>query len=51
MRELCQKMLDGKGTPDDWETSVVVPISKEKDALNCGSNRSVKLLEHGIKIV
>ena len=24
MRKLCQKVLDGKGMPDDWKTSVVV---------------------------
>ena len=28
MRELCQSMLDGKGMPNDWKTSVV-PIYKE----------------------
>ena len=52
MRELCQRVLDGKGMPDDWKTSMVVPIYKGKgDVLNCGSYRGVKLLEHGMKIV
>ena len=30
MVELCQRVLDEKGMPDEWQTSVVVPIFKEK---------------------
>ena len=50
--QLCQRVLDGKGIPDEWKTSVVVPIFKGKgDVMNCGSYRGVKLLEHGMKII
>ena len=28
MLELCQHVLDGKGMPDEWQTSVLVPIFK-----------------------
>ena len=42
--------FDGKGIPDEWKTTNVEPIFKGKgDAMNCGSYREVKLLEHGIK--
>ena len=52
MLQLCQRVLDGKGIPDKWKTSVVVPIFKEKgDAMNYGSHRGVKLLKHGMKII
>ena len=52
MLQLCQRDLDGKGIPDEWKTSVVVPIFKGKgDVMNCGSYRGVKLLEHGMKII
>ena len=52
MMELCQRVLDGKGIPDEWKTSVIVPIFKGKgDVMNCGSYRGVKLLEHAIKYV
>ena len=30
MVELCQSMLDGRGMPDEWALSVVVPIFKGK---------------------
>ena len=35
MLQLCQRVLDGKGIPDEWKTSVVVPIFKGKgDVMN-----------------
>ena len=52
MVELCQHVLDGKGMPDEWQTSVLVPIFKGKgDVRNCNTYRGVKLLEHAMKIV
>ena len=52
MMELCQRVLDGRGMPDEWKTSVIVPICKEKGGvMSCGSYRGVKLLEHAMKIV
>ena len=51
MMELCQRVLDGRGMPDEWKTSVIVPIFKGKsDVISCGSYREVKLLEHTTKI-
>ncbi|XP_068741970.1 uncharacterized protein [Montipora capricornis] len=45
-------VLDGKGMPDEWAMSVVVPIFKGKgDAMRCGAYRGVKLLEHAMKII
>ena len=52
MVELCQGVLDGRGMPDEWGLSAVVPIFKGKgDAMRCGAYRGVKLLEHAMKIV
>ena len=52
MMDLCQRVMNNIGMPDEWKTSVIVPIFKEKgDVMNCGSYRGVKLLEHAIKIV
>ena len=50
--ELCQSVLDGRGMPDEWTLSFVVPIFKGKgDAMSCGAYREVRLLEHAMKIV
>ena len=52
MMELCQHILDSRRMPDEWKTSVIVPIFKGKgDVMSCRSYREVKLLEHGMKIV
>ena len=38
MMELCQRVLDGRGMPDEWKTSVIVPIFEGKsDVMSCGS--------------
>jgi len=52
MMQLCQRVFDGNEIPDEWKTSVVVPIFKQKGGvMNCGSYRGVKVLEHCMKIV
>ena len=52
LMEVCQRILDGKGMPEDWATSVAIPIFKGKgDITNCGMYRGVQLLEHAMKIV
>jgi len=38
--------------PEDWKSSVVLPIYKGKaDPMECGSYRGIKLLEHGCEWV
>ena len=50
--ELCHDVLYGRGMPDEWVLSVVVPIFKGKgDAMSCRAYRGVKFLEHAMKIV
>ena len=40
MTMLCQIVLDGEGMPEEWKTSVVVPIFKGKgDVMDCGAYR------------
>ena len=52
MKKLCQRVLDGDGVPEEWKTSVVVPICKGKgNMMDCGAYRGVKLLEDAMKIV
>ena len=41
--ELCQRVLDGKGMPDKWQTSVLVPFFKGKgDIRNCNTYRCMQ---------
>ena len=38
--------------PEDWKSSVVLPIYRGKgDPMECGSYRGIRLLEHAMKVV
>jgi len=38
--------------PEDWKSSVVLPVYKGKgDPMECGSYSGIKLLEHAMKVV
>ena len=42
MVELCQRVLDGRGIPQEWKTSVVVAIFEGKGyVMNFGAYRGV----------
>ena len=50
--KITNSMLDGQKMPECWRNSDSIPIFKGKgDVRSCGSYRSIKLLEHGMKIV
>ena len=52
MTKLCNKMLDGEGSPEDWKSTVLVPLYKGKgDTRECGSYSWIRLLEHRFKIM
>ena len=38
MMEPCHRVLDGRGMPDEWKTSVILTIFKEMgDVMDCAS--------------
>ena len=44
--EHCRRILDGKGMPADWASSVVIPMFIGKgEIVNCGMYMGVKLLK------
>jgi len=50
--DLCNSILKEGCITEDWKSSVVLPIYKEKeDPMACGSYREIKLLEHAMKVV
>ena len=50
--DLCNGIVKQGSIPEDWKSSVVLPIYKGKgDSMECGSHRGIKLLEHAIKVV
>ena len=52
MLDLCNGIVKEGSIPEDWKSSVVLPIYKGKgDPIECGSYRGIKLLEHAMKVL
>jgi len=50
--DLCNGIVKEGCFPEDWKSSVVLPIYRGKgDPMECGSYRGIKLLEHAMKVV
>ena len=50
--DLCNGIAKEGCIPEDWKSSVVLPIYKGKgDPMECGSYRGIKLLEHAMKVL
>jgi len=50
--DLCNGIVKEGCIQEDWKSSVVLPIYKDKgDPMECGSYRGIKLLEHAMKVI
>ena len=50
--DLCNGIVKEGCIPEDWKSSVILPIYKGKgDPMECGSYREIRLLEHAMKVV
>ena len=50
--DLCNGIVKEGCIPEDWKSSVILPIYKGKgDPMERGSYRGIKLLEHAMKVV
>ena len=50
--DICNGIVKAGCIPEDWKSSVILPIYKGKgDPMECGSYRKIKLLEHATKVV
>src|SRR5580698_8951249 len=51
MVDLCNAVVKEGKVPEDWSMSWIVSVYKGKgDAMDCGSYRGIKLLEHAMKV-
>ena len=52
MTELCNAVIKEGKIPEDWSRSWLVNVYKGKgEALECGSYRGIKLVEHAMKVL
>jgi len=50
--DLCNAIVKEGCIPEDWKSSVILPIYRGKgDPVDCGSYMGIKLLEHAMKVV
>jgi len=50
--DICNGIVKEGCIPEDWKSSVILPIYKGKgDSIECGSYRGTKLLGHAMKVV
>jgi len=50
--DLCNGIVKESCIPEDWKSSVVLPVYKGKGGpTECGSYRGIKLLEHAMKVL
>jgi len=50
--DLCNAIVKEGCIPEDWKSSVILPIYRGKgDPVDCGSYTGIKLLEHAMKVV
>ena len=52
LTSLCNLTVAQGRIPDDWRSSILLPVYKGKaDSMECGSYRAIKLLEHAMKVI
>ena len=52
LTSLCNLIVAQGRVPDDWRSSILLPVFKAKgDPMECGSYRVTKLLEHAMKVI
>ena len=50
MHNLCQLVWEHEEIPSEWKRSVIVPLHKKKDKLDCSNYRGISLLCHSGKV-
>ena len=48
---LCNKIWSSKCWPEDWKTSIYIPIFKKGDRKECANYRTIALISHASKIM
>ncbi|CAF1550752.1 unnamed protein product [Rotaria magnacalcarata] len=51
LTKLCQQMWKTQKWPQDWKTSLLIPIPKNGNAKDCSNYRTIALISHASKIM
>ncbi|XP_074662637.1 uncharacterized protein LOC141915124 [Tubulanus polymorphus] len=48
--EICNKVMETGEWPDDWTTSIVLPLPKKGNSQKCEDHRTISFISHASKI-
>jgi len=51
LHSICQQIWKTQQWPQDWKTSVFIPISKKGNAKECSNYRTIAFISHASKIM
>ena len=51
LHSICQQIWKTQQWPQDWKTSVFIPISKEGNAKECSNDHTIVLISHASKVM
>ena len=51
LHSLCQQIWKTQQWPQDWKSSVLIPIPKKGNAKECSNYRTIVLISHAIKVM
>ena len=51
LHSICQQIWKTQQWPQDWKSSVVIPIPKKGNAKECSNYRTIALISHACKVM
>ena len=51
LHSICQQIWKTQQWPQDWKSSVFIPIPKKGDAKECSNYRTIALISHASKVM
>ena len=51
LHSICQQIWKTQQWPQDWKRSVLIPISKKRNAKECSNYRTIALIPHASKVM
>ena len=51
LHSICQQIWKTQQCPQDWKTSVFIPIPKKGNAKECSNYRTIELISHASKVM
>lgn len=51
LHRICVSIWNNKEWPEDWVKSLLLPLPKKGDTMECGNNRTISLIVHASKVI